>query len=734
MMQTRFWSIRMFAAFWAILFAPLAPTLGATQETLQSLATDHLAYCGWSRLIDDQTAKYLRAIPAFARLADADEEDIALIETVLRMAVLLGEARGEITIAGVKFTPGDMTPEIEFRARVHLRDRLPEMNELLQQLIEEKGAETVQTLQIEGLEFTYLEDFPNFIWRLESGHLLAASSAEQAKKAIRVGVENAALTPDLTKNLERVRAKVSREPSSPWYFEAYLDVASILANVRALLARGNQLPPNFDQILTSLGLDGLRSLAVICDESDGTSATRTLIETDGSGKGILRLWDQRPLERADLELLPPNASFCTAFNLDLGRLWTETRRVIEILDENAAMQLDGMINISAAMLGFNLVEQVLPALGDTWIIYDAPQNGGWYVTGWVLIVESAQPDVLGNAATRTLQLIQPLLMQAGYELATGRTEYEGHPIHYLTIPGLPIPVAPAAAQIGDRVICGLSPQVVKQALHQADARLRKGCILDHPEVRRLAGDPVAKVQQFSFIDIKSSAAQGYPLMHLIRTAAMTLIAGETGVGALGELPTLAEVVDRAPCYVATGATRGGDVLYVEKGGLFVPDAMFGSMNLAAVALTLSILLPSLSRAREIAKRAVSASNLRGIGQGCQIYAHDHDGKFPPDFEAMIQSGLIVSDSLLSPRDGLPGVSYVYIEGQTAGCNARNILAYERVTGYEGTNVLFVDGRVEWMSLPEFEDALRNTYERLGRPFKAPVGDYPEMEYDEIDEE
>ena len=44
---------------------------------------------------------------------------------------------------------------------------------------------------------------------------------------------------------------------------------------------------------------------------------------------------------------------------------------------------------------------------------------------------------------------------------------------------------------------------------------------------------------------------------------------------------------------------------------------------AIIALLISILLPSLSRARELAKRAVCAANLRGIGQSQHIYSNDN---------------------------------------------------------------------------------------------------------------
>ena len=52
---------------------------------------------------------------------------------------------------------------------------------------------------------------------------------------------------------------------------------------------------------------------------------------------------------------------------------------------------------------------------------------------------------------------------------------------------------------------------------------------------------------------------------------------------------------------------------------------------AIIALLISILLPSLSRARELAKRAVCAANLRGIGQGEHIYANENFEWFPQHY-------------------------------------------------------------------------------------------------------
>jgi prepilin-type N-terminal cleavage/methylation domain-containing protein len=54
---------------------------------------------------------------------------------------------------------------------------------------------------------------------------------------------------------------------------------------------------------------------------------------------------------------------------------------------------------------------------------------------------------------------------------------------------------------------------------------------------------------------------------------------------------------------------------------------------AIIALLISILLPSLSRARELAKRVTCGSNMRGIGQGMNIYANDNYEWFPIHYTA-----------------------------------------------------------------------------------------------------
>jgi len=61
-----------------------------------------------------------------------------------------------------------------------------------------------------------------------------------------------------------------------------------------------------------------------------------------------------------------------------------------------------------------------------------------------------------------------------------------------------------------------------------------------------------------------------------------------------------------------------------------------------IALLISILLPSLNRAREQANRVKCASNLRQIGQGIQMYANENKGNFPRTYFKPNDTGTVIA--------------------------------------------------------------------------------------------
>lgn len=161
------------------------------------------------------------------------------------------------------------------------------------------------------------------------------------------------------------------------------------------------------------------------------------------------------------------------------------------------------------------------------------------------------------------------------------------------------------------------------------------------------------------------------------------------------------------------------------------------VGLVMCLLLSAMLVPALSRARETANRVKCASNLRQIGQAIAMYAGKHGGAYPPDFSTLLATGQIPvrvfecpSSHVLAPTGTLPAgwadaeAPYVYLgKGLTTSIGPEVVVAMDRdLSNHDGDggNLLFGDGRVEWMSKAELPEVLAGSEKliaewRAGRP-------------------
>lgn len=166
----------------------------------------------------------------------------------------------------------------------------------------------------------------------------------------------------------------------------------------------------------------------------------------------------------------------------------------------------------------------------------------------------------------------------------------------------------------------------------------------------------------------------------------------------------------------------------------------------------AILLPSLARAREMARRSVCAANLASTGKAFEVYANQYQGQYPPDVDTLVTTNfaqpnqfvcpggsgraaynnpaLIYSGGPISPKIHEAMHScYVYIPGQSASSNPNNVLMYEKKDCHrgEGSNVLFVDGSARWISpYSEVEKLVTKTKARLGTAVTPEAPSQPEF--------
>lgn len=175
--------------------------------------------------------------------------------------------------------------------------------------------------------------------------------------------------------------------------------------------------------------------------------------------------------------------------------------------------------------------------------------------------------------------------------------------------------------------------------------------------------------------------------------------------------------------VALRRTNCGPAEYGGKGYAIagICTSLVSVVWVFGIAMMVAILLPSLSKARDLAKRSVCAANLGGTGKALAIYANQYGGQYPPDIDTLVRSGLAQPGQFVCPSSvedfsasttvtynaGQPITPqlhemlhrcYVYIPGQSEGGDPRDIVMYEKKECHqgEGGNVLFLDGHTAWI--------------------------------------
>ena len=119
------------------------------------------------------------------------------------------------------------------------------------------------------------------------------------------------------------------------------------------------------------------------------------------------------------------------------------------------------------------------------------------------------------------------------------------------------------------------------------------------------------------------------------------------------------------------------------------------------------------------------SNLKQIALGVKMYQQDYRKESPDEFRRLWPQYVSAGKTFKCPGDKTISevdmariqldtkISYVYIKGITAKNwdDPRMVQVYDASPDNhngEGRNVMFVTGRVEWLSEAAFRDALRQT--------------------------
>lgn len=144
-------------------------------------------------------------------------------------------------------------------------------------------------------------------------------------------------------------------------------------------------------------------------------------------------------------------------------------------------------------------------------------------------------------------------------------------------------------------------------------------------------------------------------------------------------------------------------------GMAIAGLVCGGVSLVVFPMCVAILLPSLSRARELSKRLVCGANLKGIGLVVQAYSGDWPGSSGTlTIDRLVQQGAITPQQTICPSSDLGLGNYVLVSPRPdRSAGDRGIVAYEPKSnhGGEGGNVAYADGHVEFLRGASYDEAI-----------------------------
>ncbi len=531
----------------------------------------------------------------------------------------------------------------------------------------------------------------------------------------------------------------------------YIDAANILARVDDALKKnlGEMEFTGWTRAKEAAGIAGLKRFVYSAGFVGEDWTSQSFIDAPAPRTGLLKLLEPAAIDQALMARMPADATSASIRQFDFAQLIDTAKAITTAANPEAGQKFQQALGLVALSLGRKLDSELLAPLGAQWAIYNAPGLGDGQITSMVIANKLDDPQLakaawgdLAFAISNTVPNLVRRNMNVVVTPSADEKSLPGSTVFTWQIGGTPW--APGFVVNNGFVYLSGNPQTLIKAAKAPDSKFEA-----NPKFAKLIqalGAP--KFSAVSFDDLAESADSKSEAMD--QSWAMVVAqAQNAGVQLPAKLfPSLEEI---KPLLSSAGSLSWADdkgFYSVERSPFPMSSMVYGysgadqMTTVGASALGISILLPSLNRARETANRVKAASNLKQIGMGMILYSNDNKGAAPPDLGSLLAQGLTV-DVFVSPsggtvvppniRDGTPqqqatwvneNSDFVYINpaGKLTLLNSETPLAYEKLGlhGRDGINILYADGHVEFQVAKIAEDIIKQSTGAKPVEYKRPA--------------
>jgi prepilin-type processing-associated H-X9-DG protein len=483
------------------------------------------------------------------------------------------------------------------------------------------------------------------------------------------------------------------------------DILSTIAKMEG----GEQEFGAVEAFIKELGLDNVKSLTERVGFDGSNIVGNCLLEIPQPRTGLFANF--KTINLSMFDMADPGAISATAVNFDIAGIYDTAMKAAKTVIGDDFIEVEQGIAAVEAELNVKIRQGLLESLGGPMLFYALPSGAA---------VQSPQGGFVIIAGLKDAKLWEDSLAALGKfaaEKSKGMVQVssqvqEGRSVQTWAVMPLAIAqIMPTWTVLGDKVVIGSNPTLLKSAVDQINSGTKS--IRGTDGFIKVTARLPDNLLSFKYGDSKLQFTQMMTTLQQFWPMA-TMAASNAGLKLPFVLPQLSHVAqDMGPSCQYSWFDAQGLRSHYHGAGI---EPALGA--LAGGGIGAGVMMPALARAREQAKQAASMANLKQLGLAAIMYADDHQGKLPDNFEQAKEyyKDSRILESPLKPK-GFAGPSYIYVSGHSmnAGSPAVQIVAYENPQYCQDTiNALFLDGHVEKMPRDRFLETLEATYKQLGQ--------------------
>lgn len=404
-----------------------------------------------------------------------------------------------------------------------------------------------------------------------------------------------------------------------------------------------------EQLDSMLAQFGLTEMAIEYSYGFDDQRAYEVVATEGYGSMMraMQMVPAGPLDAERVRWIPEDASWAVVARLDLSGYVSYMNEMIREMPDSGGIDV---LELVRSQTGIDVQTELLDTLGQHFMMYGSDSTGGGGLMSTVMVMDLTAPEDFNEFMGRMVEMIGGMAAaeSEGYVQLRGWSE-GGMQFTSLQTPGIPAPMEPTMAVVGNAALFAMTPQAALAAARQITSGQRS--LLDQRALIDQLPEDMTSAISLVYLDSARFMRDGYGMTSMICSAIANGVRsrdGERDPGLI--LPAYNDLARGAKALVGVGRLQGDAMIaeyradrshLVNLAGIlgWVAEVPGPIVALAVAGIAAGEAQQSSSEfyfddyeeasARELSAEEIEAwEMITEIYQALDVYASSNDGKYP----------------------------------------------------------------------------------------------------------